>query len=210
MKNQAIYFKYGTILIIFVVLLLLFRGCICNKKKEIKSEVEIVTTHDTLWRESKIDTVYKPVPVSVIKPKTITIHDTLETSEYIAVDTAAILRDYYSTANYSDTQHITQGTIVINDAVTKNRIASRNLITNLLIPEVTKTITITEKYPRRVVFFVGGELAGNKTYPIWGVGASAGLQFKNLKTYSVGYMINQDGNPLYSFRFAIPIRLTKR
>lgn len=212
MKNNATYFKYGVILFIFIMCLLVFRGCICNGNTKGDEIPKIETVRvDTFWNGYKVDTFYTPAVGKISKPKTITLHDTLEMpGEYLPVDTAAILQDYYSTAHYSDTQHIPQGTIVINDAVTKNRIASRNLIADLQIPTITKTVTITEQYPRRVVLYAGGGLFGNQTTPIWGIEGNLGIQFKNLKMYSVGYMINKTGDPLYTFRFALPLRLRRK
>lgn len=210
MKNGPIYFKWSVILIIFIVVIFLLRGCFCNENKKDTPITKETVRIDTFWRDSKIDTQYFPKVVKAIPPKIITVYDTLESTEYKNVDTAAILNDFYTIKEYRDTQRIAQGIIIINDDVQQNKIINRWLQTDLRIPEVTKTITITERYPRKVVFFLGGGLAGNKQTPFWGVEGNASIQFKNLKTYSAGYMLTKTGDPLYTFRLSIPIRLDRK
>lgn len=209
MKNGSEYFKWSVILIIFIVVVLLLRGCFCNKGNQPSPPPKQTEKVDTFFKEGKTDTVYVPIPVKTIKPKTITLHDTLEFTEYKDVDSLAILKDYLSINIYSDVQKVEHGEITINDTVTQNKIVRRGILTNFKIPEVVKTVTITEKYPRKVVLFVGGGLVGNQQTPFFGAEGNISLQFKNLKTYTIGYMLNKTNDPLYSFRFSLPIRLGK-
>ena len=85
------------------------------------------------------------------------------------IDTAAILTDYYAKVFYRDTSKTKYGNVIIEDTVTRNRIAARRVLTDFKIPEITKTIT--EK-PKRFGIGVqaGYGVFNNKPSPYVGVG----------------------------------------
>lgn len=119
---------------------------------------------DTVWVKEKKDTAYVPqivnhylpgqVPPALVK------WDTLYIENIELVDTAAILQEFFSFNLYSDTLRNKYGYVLVNDTISRNRILGRGVKTDLLIPEVTKTITITEK-PRTELWLGAGMGFGN-------------------------------------------------
>lgn len=205
--NASLVKFFTTIGIGLIILCFLFRGCICHHPSN-PIPAPIVKT-DTIWRTQKTDTFYQPVPyqVKVSVPKPYKVHDTLETTEYIPVDSAAILKDYLSTAYYKDTARVEYGYIVINDEVTKNRISSRKVITNINTPITTKTITLAK--PKRTVLYFNVGLFGDKTTPLFGVESGFSLKLKNDKIWGAKAMLYDKGNLLYGLTLGIPIKLHK-
>lgn len=119
-----------------IVVIILMRSCQ-------PAPATIVKT-DTVWRHS-IDTVHDsvPVPYRVVvngKPQLITYHDTLIISEYLPVDTAQILGDYFATRSYRDTLRHKYGFAVIDNTVTQNKLTKQDAIFNFNIPETHTTI----------------------------------------------------------------------
>lgn len=194
-------------LLVFVILYTSKCNCNCNTNDKLTTKI------DTVWIKSKTDTVYQPEIVSVTNtvhvPKY--IHDTLETSEVWYqdrdVDTAKILERYFQIVAYSDTQKVKYGTIIIKDTVSQNRITNRRLITNIIVPVVTKEIT---KEKKRTIGYIGFSGIGNTSVPIYAVGADFSLKFKNDKMYGVGVQYTKDNILYYTANVKLPIRLFGR
>ncbi len=208
MKDGATYFKYSVILICVFLIYLLFRGC-GNGKTHKPTKDTIAVKEVVKWLPSKKDTVYVPKIEKEYSPKPYAVHDTLESFEYIVknVDTAVILKDYYTERLYADTQTVQYGSIIIHDVITKNQIKQRRLQSNFNIPEVTKTITLKE--PPRVKAYIGFSAMGNKESIIYATGASFGIMAKNGKLYNATVHLSKDGGVLYGGQFLIPIKLKK-
>lgn len=206
MKSERI-FWIAAIVILFIFL----RTC---GNSIFKPKPTAITKTDTITKYivSVTDTQYLPEIVGVTNtihvPKY--IHDTTTFVEVVIepTDTAAILQRYFQVVNYSDVQKIGDyGTVTINDSVTENRIKSRHLITNLVIPE--KTITITKEV-KRTIGYVGFSGMGSAADPFYSVGADLSLKFKSDKIFGVGVQYDKNGVLYYQGRFALPIRLKKR
>lgn len=126
-------------------------------------------------------TVYKdkPVPYTIIKRDTIPLYDTVwekGNTEYvlIPVDTANILKDYFSQVIYKDTvKNDTSALIVLNETILKNRIKMREVIFQNRRPTA-----IIEERKNALVFGIGGTLNG--------VDVSAGYRHK-YDVFSVYY-----------------------
>lgn len=208
MKDGATYFKYSVILICVLLIFLLFRRC-GNGKTDKPTKDTIAVKEVVKWLPSKKDTVYVPKIEKIYTPKPYTVHDTLESFEYVIqkVDTATILKDYYTEKLYADTQSVQYGNIIIHDVITKNQIKQRRLQSNFTIPEVTKTITI--KNPPRVTAYLGFSAMGNKETMIYATGASFGIMAKNGKLYNGTVHLSKDGGVLYGGQVLLPIRLRK-
>ena len=203
--------------IIFIILviigcILLFRACkACDGmggKPTHTDTVKVVT--DTVYSYNVTDTVYVPqitkITNTVYKP--FTVHDTLETYEVRIdpVDTAKILARYYQKVNYSDTQKIEFGSVIINDTVTQNRIVSRGFKTNLSVPTITKTITL--RTPERTQIWIGAN--GMTDLKQLYVGAELMLKTKGNIAYSGGVMVGQNGGQYYTGGVKVLLRFKKR
>lgn len=178
------------LIVILIVIILLMRACSgggkntadCSKCK-IKTKVKI--KYDTI-RQTSIEYVPK------WKNR---IHQKIDT--FTRIDTAYILQGFYTKYYYPDTILVdTFGYISLNDTIFENKIYSRTVKQNLLIP--TTTITNEILVNKREVY-IGVGIAGeaqpiNLNY----VGAELLYRTKNKKAYSIGIGINQQLSPVVS------------
>jgi len=172
-------------------------------------------TPDWPWNDNpsdtvsvKVDTVYKEVkeevPVYIPKWRTRVETETDTIEKLVNVDTAAILKDYYSKYKYTDTVKLTYtdtlgvkkkfGHGIITDVVSQNQIIQRGIVWDYKVPYITKTITL-QSPPRRQLY-IGAGVAFNKVNFVDNV--SGGLIYKNKKDkiYQVSLgMSNQAGSP---------------
>lgn len=115
------------------------------------------------------------------------------------VDTAAILKDYYSLYYYSDTLQIdTIGNIVINDTVTQNKIVARTPKVSISIPTITKEITINN-YINNREFYYGFGIQGT-TNQMNFIGGDLLYRTKKKTAYGLSVGINQDFAPVIGGR----------
>jgi len=164
----------------------------CGGGNKDSSIVDPITKSDTIVG---YDTIFidKISYVPQWKTKWETKTDTIP----VNVDTLAILKDYYAKYFYTDTLYIdTLGYAVINDTITRNSFLSRNIETNILIPN--KTITNTVYINKRELYW-GLGLSG-KTDQINYLGGELLLKTKKHQIYSLGLGINQDLKPVISGR----------
>lgn len=142
--------------------------------------------------EHKIDTVFQDVKVEVPKyvPKWRTKVETVEIpvqvgGEPAKIDTAAILKDYYSKYKtvdtlklpYPDSINKTFGYGVITDFITRNTIVERSIKWNYRIPTVYHTITIHPQPKAQV--YIGAMANVNSTQVLSSV--SGALLYKTKK-----------------------------
>lgn len=183
------FFKNIQTLFIIVLLAIILLMHTCNKSKE-PTEPKVITKVDI-----KYDTVETITETYIPKWKTkiVTKIDTFLES----VDTLSILKDYHTKYYYSDTFKVdTVGYAVINDTITQNKILSRNIKTNIIIP----TITITKKiYLNEDEFYLGVGLQG-KTDQLNYLGGELLWKSKNKQAYGFGVGINQNFQPILSGR----------
>ena len=177
-----------TLLIVVLVIIIIFlRSCSGGRGSvEPKIITKIETKYDT------IQTI-KETYVPKWKTKIVTEIDTFQA----AIDTTAILRDYYAKYYYSDTLQIdTVGYAIINDTITQNTILARDIRTNILIP--TTTIT-KEIYLNKREFYWGLGLQG-RTDQLNYLGGELLYRNKNKQAYGFGIGVNQDFQPVLSGR----------
>lgn len=72
--------------------------------------------------------------------------------EYLPVDTAAILRDYFARLYYVDTIRTQYGTLTLFDSLSQNRIKRRRWELDFTVPEITRT----KEAPKRNQLYLGG------------------------------------------------------
>lgn len=203
-------YKNGFWLLVILIAIILIRSCDCNGGSGRNTPDTISVVRDTTYVYEVTDTEYIPTPVYISKPVYVPQYktDTLEISEVFPVDTAAILARYYQKVYYSDTQNTKYGKVLIQDTVTQNRITSRRFLSELNIPVVKETITISQ--PKRTVLYLGFSGMGNPEQPFYSVGADFTLQGKNRKMYGIGVQLTKDNQIFYSFQYKLPIVLKRR
>lgn len=181
-------FYIGAIIALILVIFLQ-RACSPKPKDKIASRVDTFYVHIN-------DTVIEhvPVPLKVLvegKPVLLKSTDTIIRYEFIteAVDTVAILRDFFATRYYSDTNRVQYGDIVVEDSVTQNKIKFRRVLTNFSIPQVHQEII------KPVNQFWFGLSAGSNGQTI-GIGPEILLKTKLDKMYTGGITLFPN-SPIY-------------
>jgi hypothetical protein len=140
----------------------------------------VVVKHD-------IDTVYKPVKQVVYRPgEVIFVDKPVYVKVPTNVDTAAILRDYYTKYPYKDTLKLTEGLgfITINDTIFKNKILNRTFVSH--VNKITIKETLYLEQPPKVMVFIGGVAGFDKVNIVNFVGPSLLIKDKKDKVYSIG------------------------
>ena len=177
-KNIAI-----VALIIFVLLQWFNPGDILpGKKVFIAGKAYEVIKHE-------IDTV------DIVKTKVVTkkgediYHETIVEKEVIipaVIDTAALLKDYYSKVLYKDVLVLPDslGTVAVTDTISQNRILGRTFNANVKQRTIKET-TIVKELPKTKVFY-GLEGGFNKADFVSSVGAGVLINTKKDKIYQLG------------------------
>ena len=177
-KNIAI-----AALIIFVLLQWFNPGDILpGKKVFIAGKAYEVIKHE-------IDTV------DIVKTKVVTkkgediYHETIVEKEVIipaVIDTAALLKDYYSKVLYKDVLVLPDslGTVAVTDTISQNRILGRTFNANVKQRTIKETMIVKE-LPKTKVFY-GLEGGFNKADFVSSVGAGVLINTKKDKIYQLG------------------------
>jgi hypothetical protein len=177
-KNIAI-----AALIIFVLLQWFNPGGILpGKKVFIAGKAYEVIKHE-------IDTV------DIVKTKVVTkkgddiYHETIVEKEVFipaVIDTAALLKDYYSKVLYKDVLVLPDslGTVAVTDTISQNRILGRTFNANVKQRTIKET-TIVKELPKTKVFY-GLEGGFNKADFVSSVGAGVLINTKKDKIYQLG------------------------
>lgn len=195
-------------LFVVIVILLVFRKCNCGRA----AQTETVRI-DTVYKEVKGDVSYIPKTDTIFFTRTTTklvpylTLDTLYIPELVDVDTAAILSDYYKARIYRDTLRNQYGYISLTDTISQNKIRGRGVKTSLLIPEVTKTITLTQ--PKRNQIYIGAGLFGNEDDYLDGYNVNLALKTRRDKMIEIGYNQLFDGGHFYSLGLKFKISFRK-
>jgi len=181
------FFKNIQSVIIVALIATIFLLRQCNPTQP--SEDKIITKVEVKW-----DTIKKEVPKYIPKliSKTEIDIDTFSTP----IDTAVILKDYYSINYFEDYQEFDSLTLTIKDSISQNRIYTRSLEYKIAYP--TKTIT-KEIYKNKREFFTGLGIAGNREQIQYFGGE---LLYKNKKRQIFGAGVGIDENlvPILSAR----------
>jgi hypothetical protein len=181
-KNIAI-----AALIIFVLLQWFNPGGILpGKKVFIAGKAYEVIKHE-------IDTV------DIVKTKVVTkkgddiYHETIVEKEVFipaVIDTAALLKDYYSKVLYKDTLVLPDslGTVSVIDTISQNKILGRTFNANVKQRTIKETMIVKE-LPKTKVFY-GLEGGFNKADFVNSVGAGILINTKKDKIYQLGVGVN--------------------
>lgn len=136
----------------------------------------------------KMDTEYveKIVEKPVYVPGGIVYIPATDT-EYVNVDTQAILKDYFATRVYSDTVNIDSiGWAYIQDTITRNQVIARQFKAKYTLPVITKTETIILPPVRKTELYLGAEGLFNKPNPLQYLGPTVLLKTKQDDIYTLG------------------------
>jgi len=195
-------FKTLTIIGLIIVIFLL-RECRGESKGapiEPITVVKIETKYDTI-----VETIETYIPEYRTKIKYKTVHDTVEVHDTVPVDTLSILEDYFATYAYTDTLKKDSVTFVINDTISQNRILSRGINYSLVYP--TKIIS-TEREVNKRELYIGFGLGGDKQQLSY-LGSELMLRNKKERIYGVGLGINNNFEPIVTFKMSWKIKMPK-
>jgi len=133
--------------------------------------------------------------VDIVKTKVVTkkgddiYHETIVEKEVIIpaiIDTAALLKDYYSKVLYKDVLVLPDslGTVAVTDTISQNKILGRTFNANVNQRTIKET-TIVKELPKTKVFY-GLEGGFNKVDFVSSVGAGVLINTKKDKIYQLG------------------------
>jgi hypothetical protein len=133
--------------------------------------------------------------VDIVKTKVVTkkgediYHETIVEKEVLIpaiVDTAALLKDYYSKLLYKDVLVLPDslGTVAVTDTISQNKILGRTFNANVKQRTIKETIIVKE-LPKNKVFY-GFEGGFNKQDVVSHVGMGFILNTKSDKIYNLG------------------------
>ena len=175
------------IAIALLVAIVVFQQCGGNKK----GTGEIVKVDGKKYEliKHEIDTV------EVVKTKVVTkkgediYHETIVEKEVIIptiIDTAALLKDYYSKILYKDVLVLPDslGTVDVTDTISQNKIFGRTFNANVKQRTIKETLIVKELPKTQVYYgFTGGF---NKVDVVANLGAGVLIKSKSDKIYQLG------------------------
>jgi hypothetical protein len=203
---KKLFKNFQTLIIIgLVIVIFLLRECRGNKSTTPTEPVTIVkveTKYDTIVKEVKS---YIPKYVKKIQWKTKTVHDTIEIHDTVPADTLSIVKDYFSARIYNDTLKEDSVTLIINDTISQNRVISRNIKYSLVYPT---TIIQTEREVNKRELYVGFGIGGDRQQLSF-AGGELLLRNKKERIYGVGLGINQNFEPILTFKMSWKVKMPK-
>jgi hypothetical protein len=175
------------IAILLLIAVVVFQQCGGNKK----GTGEIVKVDGKKYEliKHEIDTI------EVVKTKVVTkkgediYHETIVEKEVLIpaiIDTAALLKDYYSKVLYKDVLVLPDslGTVAVTDTISQNKILGRTFNANVKQRTIKET-TIVKELPKNKLFY-GIQGGFNKADVISHVGMGILLNTKTDKIYNLG------------------------
>lgn len=137
--------------------------------------------------------------VDIIKTKVVTkkgediYHEVIVEKEVIIptiIDTAALLKDYYSKVLYKDVLVLPDslGTVAVTDTISQNRILGRTFNANVRERTIREELIVKE--PARNQVYYGLNAGFNKEDYVSAIGAGVILKTKKDKIYQLGIGVN--------------------
>ena len=203
---KSLFKNFQSLIIIgLIIVIFLLREC-RGEKSPLPTEpvrvVKVETKYDTIVKEVKS---YVPKYVKKIQWKTKTVHDTVEIHDTVPADTLSIVKDYLSARIYNDTLKEDSVTLIINDTISQNRIISRNIKYSLVYPT---TIIQTEREVNKRELYLGFGIGGDRQQLSF-AGGELLLRNKKERIYGVGLGINQNFEPILTFKMSWKIKMPK-
>ena len=203
---KSLFKNFQSLIIIgLIIVIFLLREC-RGEKSPLPTEpvkvVKVETKYDTIVKEV---TSYVPEYRTEVKWKTKPIHDTIEVHDTIPIDTASILEDYFKAYAYNDTLKEDSITLIVNDIISQNQIMSRNIKYSLVYPT---TIIQTEREVNKRELYLGFGIGGDRQQLSF-VGSELLLRNKKERIYGVGLGINQNFEPILTFKMSWKVKMPK-
>ena len=137
--------------------------------------------------------------VDIIKTKVVTkkgediYHEVIVEKEVIIptiIDTAALLKDYYSKVLYKDVLVLPDslGTVAVTDTISQNRILGRTFNANVRERTIREELIVKE--PAKTQLYYGLNAGFNKEDYVSAIGAGVILKTKKDKIYQLGIGVN--------------------
>lgn len=114
-------------------------------------------------------------------------------------DVADIVSDHFVERTYSDTNHLKEGDVIVQNTISENKLRKqRVLLQNFKQTVITNTITntVTEKEKRKARLYWNLTAIGDEYVNVNAAGGGLTLQFKDTRQLQVNY--------LYQFRKLFP------
>ncbi len=177
------------LIVVLVVLLLLQRSCSSDPTI---SEPTIITKVETKWDTITINKI-EYVPKWVEKIVTVYENDTIIINT--PIDTLEVLKEYYAKNVYIDEIVLDSlGVVTVTDTISQNKIFSRQVKSDILLP----TTTLTQEIYLNNREFYWGVGASGRSDQINYVGGEILYKDKKKQIYGIGLGINQDFKPVIS------------
>jgi hypothetical protein len=167
---------------------------VCNPKPPVKpgDTIKVGGKKYTVIQRI-IDTQYIPKTHTVYKPgETIFVEKPIYIDVPANVDTAEILRDYYSKRVYKDTIKLKDslGTITLVDTIQENKIKGRTFKSNINQVVIKDSIIVVKPPVNQV--YVGGVIGANRANGFNYFGPTFVLKTKSDNMYSLGVGLNNN------------------
>jgi hypothetical protein len=106
------------------------------------------------------------------------------------VDTALIMKDYYSIRIYKDTLKLKDslGFITITDSISKNKIKGRTFLSNVNKIKIFDTIVVEPI--KQIEFYMGGTMGVDKINLVNFIGPTLNIKTKKDNVYGVSLGLN--------------------
>jgi hypothetical protein len=175
------------IALLLLIAIVVFQQCGGNKTKT--GEIVKVDGKKYELIKHEIDTI------EVVKTKVVTrkgediYHETIVEKEVFipaVIDTAALLKDYYSKVLYKDVLVLPDslGTVAVTDTISQNKILGRTFNANVK-QRIIKETTIVKELPKTKLFY-GFEGGFNKADVVSHIGMGILLNTKTDKIFNLG------------------------
>ena len=184
------------LIVVLVVFLLFQRGCSSNSGGV---EPKIITKVETKWDTITINKI-EYVPKWVEKIVTIYENDTIVINT--PIDTLEVLKEYYAKNVYVDKIILDSlGIVTITDTISQNKIFSRSIVSDILIPTTTITSDI---YINNREFYWGLNVAGRSSQINY-LGGGLLYKSKRKNIYGLGVGVNENFQPIISGSYYMKI-----
>ena len=175
------------IALLLLIAIVVFQQCGGNKTKT--GEIVKVDGKKYELIKHEIDTIEVVKTKVVTKKGTDIYHETIVEKEVFipaVIDTAALLKDYYSKVLYKDVLVLPDslGTVAVTDTISQNRILGRTFNANVK-QRIIKETTIVKELPKTKLFY-GFEGGFNKADVVSHIGMGILLNTKTDKIFNLG------------------------
>jgi len=181
------------IIVILIIVLLFLQLCGVGKNTTSNSNSNIIKSDTIIQFDTLIVEKTNYIPTWKTRTKTQWKTDTVLGK----TDTLKILGDYFSKYFYLDTINLDSlGYVIVGDTITKNKILSRSINSQVIIPTTTITNIVLKN---KIEFYVGLGIVGGVNQLNY-IGGEVLLRTRKRTIYGLGLGIDQTLQPAISGR----------